>query len=87
MLASDAGSVTDARLEQLENANAPIDVIPSSNVTFVSAVHQQKARSSISRTVEGMRTLRSFWHARNAASLIFRTGRPSMYAGMTRSPS
>ena len=51
------------------------------------AVHQQNARSSISRTVDGILTLLRLWHARKPAALIFRTGSPSMYAGITRSPS
>ena len=87
MALTDSGMLTDLREEHPENAELPMVVVPSANVTFVSAVHQVNAQSPISRIVDGMETLRNLLHIENPYALIFRTGRPSMNAGITRSPS
>ena len=83
------GNVIDVRLMQFVNAESPTVARPDpeANVMFVRFQQSENARAPISRTVAGICTLVIFWHTINAASLILRTGRPAIVAGITTLPS
>ena len=72
------GNRIDVSATQFENAASPTTLIHDSNITRFRAQQSTKALAPISRTVAGIRTLVIRLHAINAASLIFRTGRPSI---------
>ena len=74
---------------QFVNAASPTVVRPDpfANVMLANFQQSENARAPISRTVAGICTLVTFWHTMKAASLIFRTCKPPIVAGITTSPS